>query len=213
MYGSLYVVDDLDQYKNDAEAYVTQHSLVPRDELLKFNRPRREWKLEELADSLTQLHERSFASGKQLFQIASCVACHRVQDIGQELGPDLTKLDTKLTAKDILQSILAPSEKIDEKYASYVFELESGQVVTGMVLEETNDTVKVIENPLTQSEPRIVARSEIASRSKSDSSIMPKGLLDKLTRDEILDLLGYVLARGTEPATEAGGQHAHGAGH
>ena len=55
---------------------------------------------------------------------------------------------------------------------------------------------------------------EIASRKKSQLSIMPKGLLDKLTRDEILDLVAYIAARGKKdhPLFQAGG-HGHHHGH
>ena len=49
MYGALYVVDDLDEYLADPEAYLAKNPLPITDELLKFNRPRKEWKFEELA--------------------------------------------------------------------------------------------------------------------------------------------------------------------
>lgn len=209
MYGSLYVVDDLEQYQSDPEGYVARSQLAPQDALLKLNRPRREWRLDELSDSLAELEQRSYSNGKFLFQVASCVACHQLQGAGQPLGPDLAKLDAKLTPAEIVKSILEPSEKIEEKYASYVFELDSGQVVTGMILDETADEVKVIENPLAQSEPRVIPKKEIAQRAKSDSSIMPKGLLDQLTRDEILDLVAYVVARGQAPQAGAHAHHGH----
>ena len=73
----------------------------------------------------------------------------------------------------------------------------SGKVITGLIVEETPDVVKVIENPLAKAEPR--RAQEVAtstSAQKSPNSIMPKGLLDKLTREEILDLVAYVAAGG-----------------
>ena len=94
--------------------------------------------------------------------------------------------------------MLEPSKKIDEKYTSYILELTSGKVVTGMVLEETPDQIKLIENPLAKNEPIVIRKSEIDLRTKSPNSIMPQGLLDKLTRDEILDLVAYVVAGGKE---------------
>src|SRR5690606_21493577 len=91
-----------------------------------------------------------------------------------------------------------PSEKIDEKYQTYNFVLDSGKVLTGMILEETDDAVKVIENPLAQAEPVVIKKSEIDEQLKSPVSIMPRGLLDTLSRDEILDLVAYVMARGDQ---------------
>lgn len=198
MYGALYVVEDLDAYLAAPESYLADHPLPIRDELLKFNRPRTEWKLDDLASSVNELSARSFPAAKQIFQVANCAACHKLNGVGYEIGPDLTKLDPKWTATDVLVHMLEPSKKIDEKYTSYILELTSGKVVTGMVLEETPDQIKLIENPLAKNEPIVIRKSEIDLRTKSPNSIMPQGLLDKLTRDEILDLVAYVVAGGKE---------------
>ena len=113
-----------------------------------------------------------------------------------QVGPDLAQLDAKMTQVEILRSLLEPSAKIDEKYQTHVFTTKSGNVVTGMILEETPARIKVIENPLAKTEPVLLDRADIDERSKSPTSIMPKGLLDKLTREEILDLIAYIAARG-----------------
>jgi putative heme-binding domain-containing protein len=147
-----------------------------------------------------------------MFQVANCVACHKVNGAGTELGPDLTKLDPKLTHVDILRDILEPSFKINEKYQTFVFETTKGKEITGLILQETKDFVKVIENPLAKAEPVILKTSEIAQRKKSPVSIMPKGLLDKLTKDEILDLLAFVIARGDQKHPLFHGGHHHGQG-
>src|SRR5262249_6323235 len=145
MYGALYVVDDLDGYLADAESHLARNPLPIADELLKFTGPRKEWKYEDLASSVDQLnHGRSFRNGKQMFQVASCIACHKMNGLGTEIGPDLTKLDPKQQAPiEILRDILEPSFRINEKYQTYLFELKSGRTVTGLILEESPRTVKV----------------------------------------------------------------------
>jgi putative heme-binding domain-containing protein len=217
MFGALYVVDDLDEYRADPEGYLAAHPLSIRDELLKFNRPRKEWTFAELEPIVPELsHGRSFNNGKQMFTVANCVACHKVNNVGAEIGPDLMKLEAKYTPGDILRDILEPSWRIDEKFQTFIFELKSGQTVTGLILEETPTRVKVIENPLAKAEPVIVDKSDIQSREKSPNSMMPKGLLDKLTREEILDLVAYVVARGDAKSAvyhDAGHQHGGGPGH
>ena len=60
--------------------------------------------------------------------------------------------------------------------------------------------VKVIENPLAKAEPMVLKKADIDERTKSPTSIMPKGLLDKLTREEILDLVAYIAAKGDRAA-------------
>jgi putative heme-binding domain-containing protein len=218
MFGALYVVDDLDAYLANSEAYLAAHPLEIRDDLLKDRRPRTEWKFEDLSTALSELDAgqrlgRSYGDGKQIFQVASCVACHKLDGAGIEIGPDLTKLEAKWQTVDILREILDPSERINEKYQTYVFETASGQVITGLIVEETPDAVKVVENPLVKAEPIVLKKSEIETQQKSPTSIMPKGLLDKLTREEIMDLVAYVAARGDQQSKLfQGAGHDHGEG-
>jgi putative heme-binding domain-containing protein len=213
MYGALYVVENLPEYLQDEEGYLARHPLPEADELLRFVRPRKEWKLEELAGAVAQLGEhRSYTNGKQLFTIANCASCHKLGGVGVEIGQDLTKLDPQYTPLDVLKHILEPSAKVEDKYASYVFETDDGRTLTGLILEETAEEVKIIENPLLKTQPVLLKKSEIAGRKKSPTSLMPKGLLDKLTREEILDLLAYIVAKGDpdSPLYRAGHGPSHG---
>ena len=214
MYGALYVVENLDAYLENPEAYLSAHPLEIKDELLKDRRPRTEWKLDDLASLVDELKAgRSYGNGKQIFQVANCAGCHKYDGVGSEIGPDLTKLEAKWTSLDILKEVLDPSAKINEKYQSYTFLLDDGRVVTGLIVEETPKVVKVVENPLAKAAPLELAVDSIEERKKSPVSLMPKGLLDKLTRDEILDLIAYVSARGNResPLFQGAGHHDHGA--
>jgi len=198
MYGALYVVADLDEYLADPEQYLADNPLPLEDELLAYTSRNTEWKYDDLVASISPLpHGRSFEVGKNLFKVANCVACHKMGDEGQPLGPDLTKLDEKKQKTEyLLRSLLEPSHEIDDKYRSNVFVLASGEVVTGMVLEETDSEVKVLIDPLAKADPMVIDKSEIDEREKSPISIMPLGLANKLTREEILDLIAYIYARG-----------------
>jgi putative heme-binding domain-containing protein len=199
MHGALFVVDDLESYQADPEGYLAKAKLPIADPLLKDNRPRKEWKLEDLAEATKTLEGRSFATGKQMFQVATCVSCHKFGGVGQEFGPDLTKLDPKWGPTDVLQHILEPSLKIDEKYRSYLFELASGKVVTGMIVKEVKEgggEIHVIENPVASTKPLVLKVGEIEKKTESKVSLMPKGLLDRLTKEEVLDLVAYVASGG-----------------
>jgi putative heme-binding domain-containing protein len=211
MYGAMYVVEDLDEYLAAPEAYLAKNPLPISDELLKLNRPRTEWKFDELAKSVQGLSGRSFSTGKQLFTVTSCVACHKFGGTGTELGPDLTKLDPKQQSPvEILHDILEPSFRINEKFQSYTFELKSGKSLTGLVVKETPEAVEVLVNPLAKEKPVVIKVSDIDERKKSPTSIMPKGLLDKLTHEEILDLVAYVYS-GADPKHKVfQGGHDHG---
>jgi putative heme-binding domain-containing protein len=212
MYGALYVVEDLDAYQAAPEAYLTAHPLPIKDALLKDRRPRTEWQFDQLAAGLAELgHGRSHAVGKQMFAVASCVACHKLEGAGNQFGPQLTELDAKWQAVDVLKELLEPSARINEKFQTTVFQLESGQSVSGLVVEESPTAYRVIENPLAKAEPIEIAKADVAAQKKSPVSLMPKGLLDKLSREEILDLVAYVLAKGDRDhaiyQSPAGHQH------
>ncbi|MFO0930045.1 MAG: PVC-type heme-binding CxxCH protein [Gemmataceae bacterium] len=210
MHGALYVVADLEAYQADPEGYLAKQPLPIADPLLKFNRPRKEWKFEELAPLAKDLSGRSFSTGRQMFTVGTCVGCHKFGGQGQEFGPDLTKIEPKWTPVDVLQHIIDPSLKIDDKYRVYTFQLDTGKTLTGMILEETKDEVKVIDNPLlATARPIAIKKESIDQRVKSPSSLMPKGLLDKLTREEILDLLAYVVSGANEKHKVYQGGHDH----
>ncbi|HEY2146709.1 MAG TPA: HEAT repeat domain-containing protein, partial [Pirellulales bacterium] len=197
MRGAMYVVADLDEYLADPEAYLAKHPLTIADELLKYNRPRTEWKYADLLPAVKDMnHGRSFVQGKQLFTVANCIACHRLNGVGTVVGPDLAQLDPKKQSPDVLRDIVEPSFTINEKFQSYILTLDDGRQVTGLITEETPDDVKVMENPLAKCEPTILKKSSISERAKSPKSIMPEGLLNQLTREEILDLVAYVASHG-----------------
>jgi putative heme-binding domain-containing protein len=213
MHGALYVVPDIDSYLENPEAYLAANPLPVKDELLKFNRPRTEWKLEELAAAVQEMEAkggRNYAVGKQMFTVATCVACHKFGGQGNEFGPDLAKLDPKVfrSAVDLTEHVLDSAKKIDDKYAMYRIVLDNDKVVTAMVVEEKDGVVKVIENPLASTKPLELKASSIVEKKKLATSIMPKGLLDKLTREEILDLLAYVWGRA-DPKSKLFGGHGH----
>ncbi|MFN9984028.1 MAG: hypothetical protein ACK52S_00620, partial [Pirellula sp.] len=71
--------------------------------------------------------------------------------------------------------------------------------------------IKVMVDPLAKGDPTVLDKSEIVAQKKSAVSTMPQGLLNKLTKEEILDLMAYVLARGDKKdAAFQGHDHGHG---
>jgi len=211
MFGVLVVVANLEQYNSDPTAYLAANPMQVRDDLLNSVGRNTEWKIEDLSGELASLkHGRSYEVGKSLFAAASCIGCHKMGGEGKEFGPELTKLDDKkMTAEYILKSILQPSADIEDKYRARIFQMDSDAIITGMVIEENDDAVKVMVDPLAKGEPTVLAKDEIVGQKISSVSTMPQGLLNKLTKEEILDLLAYVLAKGDKkhPAFQG---HEHG---
>ena len=163
------------------------------------------WMLSDLTETMQSIRGRSYASGKRLFERTHCTTCHRQDNVGHEFGPDLTKLDPRFQPLDILRDILDPSRRIaDAKFDTWIFETDSGLIVTGLILQETEQLVKVLEKPLASTSPTVLEKADIAARIPSLTSMMPRGLVDGLTRDEIADLVAYVAARGdlTDPVVQ-----------
>ncbi|WP_218932393.1 PVC-type heme-binding CxxCH protein [Adhaeretor mobilis] len=206
MFGALYVVNDVSQYAANPKAYAAEHRLKARDALLKNDRPLKNWTFEELKPSLDQLAEgRNFDRGLRLFQRANCITCHDPQQApgakdNSRFAPDLTKLDPKLKPSDILQAILQPSNTINEQYQTSEFFMDTGKTIVGFVTEESDEDVTVVIDPLVSCEPIKLAKEEIEERAKSKVSLMPAGLLDRLTEEEILELCAYLVARGDRDA-------------
>ena len=65
-----------------------------------------------------------------------------------------------------------------------------------MVLKETTDALHIVVDPLAKDKATVILKDDIRFQKKSEVSLMPKGLLDKLSREEILDLIAYVMAKG-----------------
>lgn len=209
MFGAMYVVEDIEAYNLDPAAYLAANPLESQDELLSYLERNTEWKLADLADDVGHLKHRanSFDVGQSLFSIASCSGCHRMNGKGADVGPDLTKLNAEYSAKDVLQHMLEPSLKIEKKYRSYTFILTSGRVVTGQIVKEDDASIHVLDNPTAPDKLRVLQKDDVEERDPSNVSIMPQGVLNKLTREEILDLLAYVVSRGDQKAELYSGHH------
>jgi putative heme-binding domain-containing protein len=201
MFGALYVVENPEAFQANPAEYLAANQLAIKDELLlTINRAVTEWKVGDLSKDIDAefYNGRDFINGQQLFTIGSCASCHKFAGKGYEVGSDLTKLDPQWTPDDILNHIIEPSMKIDEKYKTQIFQLASGNTVSGVVVGEDNNSVRIVENPLVQSSTTTIAKDDIDERKASTVSIMPKGLLDTMTKDEIFDLIGYIISHGDE---------------
>ncbi len=142
------------------------------------------------------LKDRDFDRGRSLFGAANCFACHRFANEGGAQGPDLTQSAGRFSPRDLLESIIEPSKEISDQYAAVRIDTVDGKVITGRIVNLNGDTVTVLPNMLEPNKLVTVDVRRIESQQISKVSMMPEGLLDTLTEDEILDLLAYTLSRG-----------------
>ena len=184
-------------------ADVPPEELNPPTTIVKEVRPFvRNWTVEELTPDLINLDKpRSFARGKELFKASSCIQCHKMNREGGDLGPDLFETSKKLanlkmSKIDLLREVLDPSKVIEEKYRPRTFITTNNQVFSGLVVYRDKKIVRIANNP--QEKPKEIAVADIEEETPSKISIMPNGLLVTLQREEIYDLLAYIVAGGDE---------------
>ncbi|HYG77713.1 MAG TPA: c-type cytochrome [Planctomycetota bacterium] len=156
----------------------------------------KEWDVASLLPALDQVGKnRSFERGKEVFEAAQCLACHRFGNTGGASGPDLTAISSRFQRKDILESIIEPSKVISEQYQNMTVKTKDNKIVEGRVLEENDDRLIIQPNPL-MPEKVEVKKANLASRAPSKLSPMPEALVNNFTKEEILDLLTYMESAG-----------------
>src|SRR5258708_29321241 len=106
---------------------------------------------------------RNFQKGKQAYNDAQCIACHRFGNEGGAVGPELTAASSKYTRRDILESILDPSKVISEQYQNYVIVKKDGDGVIGRIVDENDQRIVVASNPL-GGDNEEVKKSDIVER-------------------------------------------------
>ncbi len=204
----------LDRIKSDAVAGLTETERAELASLLDdkaapsadaqptiIDRPLvKEWRSEDLTDTLAEIAAgRDLQRGKTLYAAALCSRCHRLGHEGTPIGPDLTVVSGRFSRPDLLDSILAPSKVVAEDYRSAQIVTSDGNVLVGRVLpggDYRSPTLRIATNPLAPEEVTEIAKSKIESHTPSPVSFMPQGLLNTLTKEEILDLLAYIEAGG-----------------
>ena len=157
----------------------------------------KKWSIDELdATMKTKLTGRNFDHGKKMFAAAKCFACHRFDSQGGAIGPDLTSLAGRFSARDILESVIEPSKQISDQYEAVNIVTDKGKVITGRIVNLAGDTYRVNTNMLEPGAMEIINVNTIEEITPSKISMMPEGLLNTFKEDEILDLMAYLLSRG-----------------
>jgi putative membrane-bound dehydrogenase-like protein len=126
------------------------------------------------------------ARGKELFG-KTCAACHRVQGVGYETGPNIAAMKNR-GPEAILLNVLDPNREVNPQYLSYAALLEDGRTITGMIASETatSITFKRADNATDT-----VLRIDIQQLKSTGQSLMPEGLEKQIDKQAMADLLEY----------------------
>jgi putative heme-binding domain-containing protein len=130
--------------------------------------------------------------GRAIFaaeSVVNCKSCHRLEGVGVEIGPDLSKIGAKYPLPELLQQILEPSRSVDPKYTVYRLETNSGLVHSGLLIERNEKEIVLRD---AQNAAIRIAVSDVAMLSSEKPSLMPDLLLRSLTAQQAADLLAYL---------------------
>jgi putative heme-binding domain-containing protein len=172
------------------------------------NAPRqfvKEWTMAELEPVLNQAGtRRNLVRGKSLFNETGCTQCHRLGSEGGFIGPDLTAVSARFDRRALLESIIEPSKVVAEVYRPVMVTLNSGAIYDGRIVSEDAKSISLAINPVDPDQRRRIAKPDIASQRVSELSPMPEGLVNTLSREEILDLLAWLETGGSSSAALEG---------
>lgn len=166
----------------------------------------RDWSIADIDELLSAAgqHNVDTERARQLFAAAQCRRCHRVHHRGGVVGPDLTSVGNRFSPRDILKSILAPSDVVAEKYRNIQIVTTAGQTIVGRVMtsgDYRSPTLRISTDPLAPSRMIEISKNEIDTHQYSGVSPMPKGLLSTFTAAEIIDLLDYLASASGRTGT------------
>ena len=133
--------------------------------------------------------------GRRLFfhQVVGCAKCHRIEDRGGSIGPDLSVISRSSNRDKLMQSIIEPSREIAPQFMTHTIETADGETWSGLLESETKDGSLT----LTTSEGKgvFLPGKQIRARSTSKVSLMPEGLEQALSEREWLDLIEFLSSR------------------
>jgi putative heme-binding domain-containing protein len=161
------------------------------------------WSYNELLTELTEGEMIANASnGAAAFNKAQCAKCHRMGNIGEVVGPDLTTIAQRFQKKEVLESIIFPSHVISDQYATRIVMMRDGRQFAGIVGSAGQGMYQILQS---NGQKVRVPQSGVEEMVPSQISTMPEGLLNELTMQEIVDLFDYMYGGRTDITRRATG--------
>ncbi len=160
-------------------------------ELLEADRKDQKKKLDELK---TQMKAGDARRGHLIFSSAkaSCAACHKIAYVGGAIGPDLTKIGGIRTETDLLEAIVFPSASFVRSYEPVQVTTLDGRTFNGILKADAPAEVVLT---LSATEEVRIARKDIDAMKPGTVSVMPAGLDQQLTPQDLADLIAFLKDR------------------
>lgn len=132
------------------------------------------------------------AAGKLAFK-QHCSACHKLDGVGHEVGPNLLASIGSKSGEDLLVAIFDPNREVDPRFVSYVVGTTDGQLLTGIVSAETPNSITVRR---AEGVEDVILRANLELFRSTSLSLMPVGLEKELKHQDVADILAYLRTAG-----------------
>lgn len=161
--------------------------------------PGKNWTKEEVIALMEEgLAGANLENGKRMFAATLCQSCHRFDGEGAAVGPDLSGVGSRFAPADLAEALVHPSSEVSDQYRFVVLTKADGSSLTGRIIEEKEGVLTVATSPFDFSVTTAVPRAEVATLEESPVSPMPPGLINRINKDELRDLLGYLMRNSSQ---------------
>ena len=135
------------------------------------------------------------ARGRRVFfsPAVGCARCHRIEDHGGKIGPDLSTIARAADREKLMQSVLHPSREIAPQFVTHTCETKDGQSYSGLLVGQGADGSVTLTTA--DGKGVLIPANEMVSNQPSAVSLMPEGLENALTVQDFRDLLAFLLLR------------------
>ncbi|MFO0944817.1 MAG: PVC-type heme-binding CxxCH protein [Planctomycetota bacterium] len=131
--------------------------------------------------------------GKTVFQ-NQCATCHLFAGTGKQVGPDLATVRHR-TSEEILLHVLEPNREVAPNFLEYVVTVDDGRILTGIIESENANSITLKR---AEDVRETLLRQNIDEMASTNKSLMPDGLEQKITPEEMADLIAFI-REGTKP--------------
>ncbi len=128
---------------------------------------------------------------------SACVSCHKVAGHGGDVGPDLSQIGKLRKPAELVESLLWPNRKVEDKYRTHVVLTDAGKQYRGYVVERTETTVSLADPTTPAAEPIRIAVADIDEETKG-GSLMPSNLTSAMTEQQVADLVRFLSSLGSD---------------
>ena len=129
------------------------------------------------------------SDGRNVFR-KSCATCHRLENHGYELGPNLATIKNR-GAESILLNVLDPNREVNPQYVTYAILTTSGRTFSGLIQNETATNVTLVR---AENKADTILRSDIEELTSTGVSLMPEDLHKAVSPEQLSDVVAYLLS-------------------